>query len=379
MPEDIPLFEIAWDEKDVKNAVDSITRGGYWAKGPYVSEFEDEIEEYLGTEHAVTVNSGTSALVVALRSLGVGDGDEVVVPSFTFIATANSVKITGAEPVFADVDPETFALDPEAVEAQITEDTAAVLTVHPYGRAGDLEGLLRVTDRHDVPLVEDAAETFGATHEGEYLGTFGDVAALSFCQNKVITTGEGGAVITDDDDIAAEAELFRSHGRASGEYFQSAGTGQYSSLGSNLRMSDLVASIGCAQIDKVEDLIERRRDVAMRLNDGFEDIEGVTPHPQPENGRHVYQLYTVQFDEWVDREYVVKVLDDHGISSKVYWDPPVHATDYYRGEECPSGDLSTTEIVASTVLSLPMHPNLSVESTDRIVDAVGTALENEKR
>jgi len=376
MPDRIPLFEIAWDEQDVLNAVESIGRGGYWAKGPFVEEFEAGLESYLGVEHAVVVNSGTTALVGALRAAGVGPGDEVIVPSFTFIATANAVRLVGAEPVFADVEPDTYGLDPESVEARVTDRTAAILPVHLYGAPCRIDALLDVADREDLAVIEDAAEAFGATHDGEYVGTFGDAGALSFCQNKVLVTGEGGAVVTDDDDLAAELRLYRSHGRAEGDYFDSVGSGEYLALGTNIRMSDLTAAVGCAQLGKVDELIAGRRAAAGRLSDGLADLDGVRVPRPPEDGTHVYQLYTVELDPEIDRATVVETLDERGVSSKIYWDTPVHRTDYYEEtSDGPAPELPTTASVVDRVLSLPMYPDLSPAATDRIVAAVREGVE----
>ncbi|WP_458207739.1 DegT/DnrJ/EryC1/StrS family aminotransferase [Haladaptatus sp. NG-SE-30] len=375
---EIPLFEVPWDGREVGNVVSSITRGSHWAKGPYISEFEERIEEFLGVEHVITVNSGTTALVCALKACGVGSGDEVVIPSFTFIATANAVELVGGTPVFADIESETYGLDPDAVHEAISPATKAVVPVHPYGTACDIGAICDVARSENIAVVEDAAETFGAHADGRMLGSFGDIAALSFCQNKVVATGEGGAVVTDDDDFAETIRLYRSHGRASSDYFGSSDSGRYVSVGTNYRMSDLVAAIGCAQLDKVGKLIEGRQQAARRLDDGFEDVDGVEPHSTLTDGNeHVYQLYTVTLGQSIDRDAVIEHLADRNIASKVYWDPPVHQTAYYR--QCNAGDeqgseLPVTEAVSARVLSLPMHPLLTREETDRIVGAVEDAV-----
>jgi len=373
-PDAIPLFEIDWAESDIEAVADSIQRGGYWAKGPYVETFEKQIESYLGVDHALVVNSGTTALVAALEGLGIGEGDEVIVPSFTFIATANAVQLAGAEPVFADIERETYGLDPAAVKEQITDDTAAILPVHCYGGACKIHELAAVADDHGVALLEDAAEVFGAESEGEMLGTVGDAAALSFCQNKIVPTGEGGAVVTDSGEIAHRVKLYRSHGRATTDYFDSASSGEYAALGTNIRMSDLTAALGCSQLDRVEELIAGRQRAADQYNDAFAGVEGVSPHRAPEGGTHVHQLYTVELAPEIDREHVVETLGERGISSKVYWDPPVHRTTHYR-KRGSTPDLPVTDEVASRVLSLPMHPNLSEREIKRVVAAVRTAVD----
>jgi perosamine synthetase len=371
MADDIPLFEIDWDREDILGVVDSVGRGSYWAKGPYVDEFERELKAYLGAEHVLVVNSGTTALVAALRGAGISEGDEVVVPSFTFIATANAVRLVGAEPVFADIETDTYGLDPDDVRDRITEDTAAILPVHCYGTSCRISALDRVADDHDLVLIEDAAEALGATHDGQFLGTVGDAAALSFCQNKIISTGEGGAVVTDDDDIAEAVRLYRSHGRASADYFDSADSGEYVSVGTNIRMPDVNAALGCAQLDRIDDIIAGRQAAATRMSEAFAAVDGVEPHTRAEGNSHVYQLYTVTLAPGIDRARVVDELADRGVASKVYWDPGVHQTGVYDDS---SPDLPVTEDVAGRVLSLPIHPNLSTEETTRIVDAVTAAV-----
>ena len=373
--ETIPLFEIDWDESDISTVTNSIQRGSYWAKGPYVDEFESKIQDYVGIKHALVVNSGTTALVAILEALGIEEGDEVIVPSFTFIATANAVRLVGAEPVFAEIEEATYGLDPSAVDSKITDSTAAILPVHPYGASCKIEELVEIADDHGLYLVEDAAEVLGAEYDGQNLGTFGDAAALSFCQNKIVPTGEGGAVITDDDEIAKKVDLYRSHGRDSSDYFQSSGSGQYTALGTNIRMSDLTAALGCSQLDRIDSLIQGRRNVAERLNHGFEDVDGVQPHSPLANGTHVYQLYTIELAESIDRGNVIGMLDKRNVSSKVYWDPPVHLTNYYTETKEKVLELPVTEDISSRVLSLPMHPNLTSEETTRIVRAVTDAVQ----
>jgi perosamine synthetase len=375
MADEVPLFEISWGREEVQNALDSITRGSYWANGPYVDEFEAGIESFLGVEHAVVFNSGTTALASALRAHGIGPGDEVVVPSFTFVATANAVRLVGAEPVFADVERDRYGLDPESVREVVTDDTAAVVPVHYAGTPCRIEALAEVAADHDLALVEDAAEAFGATLDGTPVGSFGDSAMLSFCQNKVVATGEGGAVVTGDEELAADLRLLRSHGRASGDYFGSSGSGEYRALGNNFRMADVVAAVGVGQLERVDELIENRRRVAREYADRLAGIDGVEPMSDPPSGRHVYQLYTVTFTPEIDRDSVVETLADRGIASKIYFEP-VHRSAYYRETYEKSVDhLSVTEELSERVLSLPMHPELSTEEIERVTDVLGVAVE----
>lgn len=376
MPDHIPLFEIAWDESDILNAVESIGRGGYWAKGPFVDQFERQLESYLGVEHAIVVNSGTTALVAALRANGVGPGDEVIIPSFTFIATANAVRLVGAEPVFADIETDTYGLDPDDVRTRVTDRTACILPVHVYGTACRIDDILTIADNQNLVLIEDAAEAFGATYEGKHLGTLGHAGVFSFCQNKVITTGEGGAVVTDDHDMATDLRHYRSHGRATGDYFNDSGSGEYVTLGTNIRMSDLTAAVGCAQLDKADELIAGRRAAATQMNDAFAEVSGIQVQGQLPKATHVYQLYTIELAPEVDRSTVIDSLDEKGISSKIYWDTPVHQTQYYRETtDAPPTNLPATEAAVDRVLSVPIYPGLTFSQVDRTVDAVVDAVE----
>lgn len=374
--EPIPLFRIDWDETELKNAVESITRGGYWANGPFVDQFEELLAAYFDVEHAVVFNSGTSALISSLDAAGVGPGDEVIVPSFTFIATANAVKAVGARPVFADIEPAYYGLDPEAVRDAITEETAAIVPVHYAGHPCRIGDLQEIAAAHDLHLIEDAAEAQGAHYEGQLVGTLGDAGVLSFCQNKIITTGEGGAVVTDDDGIAKRLRLRRSHGRASGEYFDSAETGEYVGMGYNFRMPDIAAALGVAQMERIEDIIDRRRSIAADLTERIAEVEGVHPPVEADGARHVYQLYTVAFDEAIDRDAVIEYLAERDIASKVYFDP-VHLSRFYRAEHgSEPGMLPTTEAMSERVLSLPMHANLPLAHRQRIATELAAAVEN---
>jgi len=373
MSETVPLFQIDWGRNEVQNVVDSVTRGGYWAKGPYVDKFESFLADYHGVEHAVTFNSGTTALVGALEGIGVEEGDEVIVPSFTFIATANAVRLAGGTPVFAEIEPERYGLDPTAVEEAITERTTAILPVHYGGVPCRIHELREIADEHGLELVEDAAEAQGAKDEGEVVGSIGDAGVLSFCQNKIITTGEGGAVLTDDDAIAQTCELLRSHGRSSGDYFDSAEGGEYVRVGNNFRMSDINAALGVGQMERISDIIEKRRTVGARLVKSLTEIDGVNPPVEPSGTRHVYQLFTVRFDDHIDRDKVIDSLTKSDVSCKVYFDP-VHLSKVYRDAGWRHGDLPRTEAISSQVLSLSMFAEQTPEQSRQIVDAVREAV-----
>jgi perosamine synthetase len=365
----IPLFKIYWDESDVENVSNCIKSGMYWAEGPVIQEFEALIADYIGTKYCVTFNSGTSAQHAALLASEIGEGDEVIVPSFTFISTANSALFVGAKPVFADIEEQTFGLDPNSVLENISSKTRAIMPVHYGGCPCKIKELREIADDYGLTLIEDAAEAFGAEINGKKVGSFGDTSMLSFCQNKVITTGEGGALVTDSEEIYQKLKLLRSHGRAdNAHYFSSTQASDYITLGYNFRMSSLTASLGISQIQKTSEIIRMRRERAVYFTSRLKKEVGNKVHFSeiPDSYFNVYQLYTVLVDK---RDELMGYLADRGIMTKVYFSP-VHKTYFYQnvlGYECK---LPVTEKLAENVLTLPMHPCLTFDEIDCVVNEI---------
>ncbi len=356
----IPLFKIHWDEDDISAVNKAIRRGMSWAIGPEVAQFEEKLSEYLNVKYCLTFNSGTSALHAILMAYGIGPGDEVIVPSFTFIATANAALFVGARPVFADIEEETYGLNPKDVERKITPKTRVILPIH-YGGCPCLIGELKeVAHRHNLLLIEDAAESLGADINGTKVGSIGDAAILSFCQSKIITTGEGGAVVTNSRDIYEKLKLIRSHGRLEdSNYFSSTEYMDYVALGYNFRMSNITASLGLAQLDKINEVVGMRRRNAQLLNLKLSHIKGiVTPNP-PGDLYHVYQMYSIRVPGHL-RDRLKQYLADGGIMSKVFF-YPIHNTHFYKNELKYDCVLPVTEMVSKQVLTLPMYPSLSEE------------------
>ncbi|MGQ9788759.1 MAG: DegT/DnrJ/EryC1/StrS family aminotransferase [Candidatus Hadarchaeaceae archaeon] len=365
----IPLFKIYWDEEDVRAVTSAIKKGMYWAAGPDIDEFEKRISEYIGKRYSVTFNSGTSALHATLLAYGIGNGDEVIVPSFTFIATANSPLFVGARPVFADIENKTFGLDPEDVKEKITEKTKAIIPIHYGGSPCLINELRGIAEDNELILIEDAAEAFGAMVGGKKVGAFGDAAVLSFCQNKVITMGEGGAVVTDSKEILEKLKLIRSHGRTeNSNYFTSTEYANYIDLGYNFRMSNITAAFGVAQLKKVDRIINMRRKNAEYLTKKLDGIEGVIPPSPPEGYFHVYQLYTIKVKDG-RRDALSEYLAKKGIMNKVFF-YPVHLTHFYRKKLGYKTELHVTEEISKQVLSLPIYPTLTREEMNYIAGAV---------
>lgn len=365
----IPLFRIYYDEEDIKSVTEAIKAGMYWAEGPCVKEFENKIREYIGTKYCVVFNSGTSALHASLLALGIEEGSEVIVPSFTFIATANAPLFVGAKPVFADIEEETLGLNPEDVVNKISNKTKAIIPIHYGGCPCRIKELREIAEDYHIALIEDAAEAFGAEIEGEKVGTFGTLAIFSFCQNKIITTGEGGCVVTDSRRMYEKLRLIRSHGRLESQnYFYSVESADYVSLGFNLRMSNILAALGLSQLKKIDKIIKMRAANARYMTKRLKNIDGVVVFEAPHDRLHVYQMYTIFVEK--DRDNLAKYLAKKGIMTKVYF-PPVHLTPFYRRVLKKKIRLPKTEKISQQVLSLPMYPSLTKEEMDYITNSIG--------
>lgn len=370
MTYEIPLFEIYWDNEDLKSVNNVIRRGNYWATGPEIEKFEEKISKYLGVKHAITFNSGTSALHAILIAYGIKSGHEVIVPSFTFTSTANAPIFVGAKPIFAEIENKTYGLDPENVKERITPKTKVIMPIHYGGCPCMVEDLAEIAQDHKLLLIEDAAEALGAKIKNKMVGTFGDATMFSFCQNKIISTGEGGCIVTDSDDIYRKLKLIRSHGRLETEnYFSSSKIMDYMVLGYNFRMSTMTAALGISQLAKINKIIAKRRNIASIMTQKLSEIdEIILPNP-PSNYFHIYQMYTIMVDGSI-RDDLMQHLMDRGIMSKIYF-PSIHLTSFYKEKfGYKEGDFPISENISNQVLSLPMHPNLEIEQINRITDSV---------
>jgi perosamine synthetase len=333
-------------------AVTAVLRSGRLVQGHEVASFEEEFATIVGGHNCVAVNSGTSALHLGLLAAGIGPGDEVVVPSFTFAATANAVAMTGATPVFADIEPDTFCLDPDAVAAAVTTRTAAVVPVHLYGHPVRWDGLAGIAERHGLLLLEDAAQAHGASYDGIPVGALGDVAAFSFYATKNMTTGEGGMVVCRSEDVARRVRLLRNQGMEQRYHNEIAGL--------NNRMTDLAAAMGRVQLRRLNGWNEERRAVAATYD---EHLTGVATPPVAPKAEPVWHQYTVRS---TDRDALAQRLDARGIDSAVYYPVPTHRLPAYESDV----QLPETDRAAREVLSLPIRPGLTDEEVARVVAAV---------
>lgn len=347
----IPLACPRVGDAEIEAAV-GVLRSGELAQGREVAAFESEFSAIVGERSCVAVSSGTAALHLALLALGIGAGDEVVVPSFTFGATVNAVAITGATPVFADIDPRTFCLDPAAVAAAITPRTAAVVPVHLFGHPAAMDHLLPLAERHGLAVVEDAAQAVGATLHGQPVGSCGDAACFSFYPTKNMHSIEGGMVVTSDRGVAHRLRLLRNHGMEH-RY-------RYEVVGINGRMNDVAAAVGRVQLRSLPNATAARRANAAYLDHRLRMV--VTPTCTP-SVQHAYHQYTVRVSG--NRAELRRRLAEAGIGTAIFYPEPVHRTPAHR----QPADLSHTDRAAGDVLSLPVHPALTNGDLARIVSA----------
>jgi perosamine synthetase len=341
-----------------KERVEAVIESGQLADGPEVRAFETEFADFCGTAHGVATTNGTTALHTALEALGLGPGDTVVTTPFSMIASANAIRLAGAEVVFADIDSRTFNIDPHSVETIVRErDVDALMPVHLYGLPAAMGHLSEIADEHDLLVIEDAAQAHGAAFNGERVGTFGDAACFSFYPSKNMTTGEGGMVLTDDEEVAERAASFINHGRTpEGPAYEHHGVGQ------NYRMTSVLAAIGRVQLDRLPGYNEARRANARQLT--AELPEDLTTPVEPANRKHVYHQYTVRTE---NRDTLEARLDAADIGTGVYYPIPIHKQPAYSGVE---RSLPVAERASREVLSLPVHPNLSPSDLSDIVNAI---------
>jgi perosamine synthetase len=356
------------EEADIQSVV-AVLRSGRLALGPRTEAFEQQIAEYLGVSHAVAVNSGTAALHLIVRSLGLGPGDEVLVPSFTFAASVNAILYEGAHPVFVDIEPATYNLDPDALTAAITPRTRAIMVVDVFGHPAEWDALSRIADRHGLALIDDACEALGAEYRGAKMGRFGAAASFAFYPNKQITTGEGGMIVTDQAQIARLARSLRNQGRAEmGAWLE------HEHLGYNYRMDEMSAALGASQLSRLESFLAKRERVAAAYTERLAGREWVrTPAVQP-HVRMSWFVYVITLASGLDRDAVIAALEAQGVPARGYFSP-VHRQPYLEGRlGRAKADLSVTEDVARRTLALPFHNTLSEAEVEHVIAALERAV-----
>lgn len=377
--------EITLLKKELQEASERVLEHGRFIMGPEVKSFENEVAQYLGVKHAIGVNSGTDALLIALRAAGIGEGDEVITSAFTFFATAESIEMTGARPVFTDVEPYDFNIDPDAVEKAVTSKTKAIVPVHLFGKPAAMARLMELGQKYGLLIVEDCAQSFGACYHaacadcsgecmpdwrqklmGKQTGTLGVAGAFSFFPSKNLGGfGDGGMITTDDDDLAEEASMLRVHG-ARKKYHNEV-------LGYNSRLDTLQAALLSVKMKHIGRFNEQRREVAQRYHEHLADVEEIQLPARPDTG-HVYHQYTIRVkragkseNPGKRRDSLASYLKEQGIQTMIYYPVPCHLLPIYEGQKM---HLPNAELLKDQVLSLPMGPFLKKEDQERVIEAV---------
>ncbi|MGP3666997.1 MAG: DegT/DnrJ/EryC1/StrS family aminotransferase [Candidatus Bathyarchaeota archaeon] len=364
----IPIAKPLVGKEEIEAVVGVLKSGILTSKfgdGHYCKKFEESFAKYVGTKYAVAVNSGTAALHAALLASGVSYNDEVIVPSFTFIATVEAVILAGAKPCFVDINPKTYTMDPDLIEDAITDRTVAIIPVHLYGLMADMEKITKIAKDHDLVVIEDAAQALGAELHGKKAGSFGDYGCFSFYPSKHITTGEGGMITTNRRDNVEALYAIRTHGINRQNLSER--------LGHNYRLPEIACALGYYQLLKLPKFLESRRKNAEALTNMLEEVTRLELPLEPEGYRHSWYVYTVKVrgSRAGERNKIVKKLADSGIQAEVYYPTPVHMAPYYRrllGFKLKS--LPKTETVARQVFSLPTHPALTEEDLRYIAQKV---------
>lgn len=367
----IPLYKIYTDEEDITKINQIIRRGQEWAIGPEIIELENMIKNYVGTDYCVVLNSGTSALHALLLAYQIGTNDEVIIPSFSFISTANSIQFVNATPKFSDIEEITFGLDPNLIESQITKKTKAIMPMNYGGMSCQIFEIQKLARDNNLFLIEDAAESLGSSINGKKVGSISDSAIFSFCGNKVLTTGEGGAVVTNSKDIYEKIKLISSHGRVDQKsYFNNQNESQYIGLGYNWRMSSITAGLGISQLNKLDKIIKMRQENAKFLSSALSKIPELKVPQPPPGYEHIYQMYTIRLKDKKTRDLLHEYLTNKRIFSKVYFSP-IHLTDFYKNKYgYAKNDLPITEKVSDEVLTIPLYPNMTSEEKSFLVESI---------
>jgi dTDP-4-amino-4,6-dideoxygalactose transaminase len=346
-------------EADLTEAFARVLRNTSFVQGPEVKAFEEAFASYLGVAHCVAVNSGTSALHLALLALGIGPGDEVITVAHTFIATSEAISAVGARPVFVDVDPVTYTMDPVQAEKAITPRTRALLPVHLYGNPVDMDALLAIARRHNLALVEDACQAHGAQYKGRMAGSLGTAGCFSFYPSKNLgSCGEGGAMVTNDDKLAQKVRMLREHGSVV-KY-------EHAFPGYNFRMEGIQGAVLAAKLKHLDGWNDQRRALAKRYQDRLAGQTVILPK-ETANARHVYHLYVIQAE---DREALRQQLGQRGIETGLHYPIPLHLQEAYASLGYRPGDLPVTERLTQHILSLPMYPEMSLEAVDYVASAI---------
>lgn len=363
-----------WITKEDVDEVVNVLNSNWITTGPKIKEFEDALSSYVGCNHSVVVNSGTSALDIAVQSLDLEVGSEIITTPFTFAATSNSIVYNRMKPVFADINTETFNIDPESIRDRITDKTKAIIYVDYAGQPCDIKSIKEIADEYDLSLIEDACHAIGAEYKGKKVGHFADMTVFSFHPVKHITTGEGGAVITNRNELYEKLSILRNHGidkSAEQRYGPNASWAyDMKCLGRNYRITDFQCALGISQLNKLDMFIDRRIELVQIYEELLKDMEFITLPKGRENIKHVWHLYTILLDRSIDRDKFFNSMRKDSIGVNVHYIPIYRHSYYQNNYPVNINDFPITEDVFSRIITLPLHPQMSVEDVKRVLNAI---------
>ena len=368
----VPLSRPDISESDIQAVVD-VLRSPNLSLGPKLRAFEEAFESYIGRRYAVAVNSGTSGLYLCMKAMGIGPGDEVITTPFTFISSVTTIMMTGATPVFSDINPITLNLDPDRIEEKITARTRAILPVEVFGNPADMDRIRQIADAHKLPVVEDCCEALGSELNGQKAGTFGQVGVFAFYPNKQMTTGEGGMILTDEEAIAELCISYRNQGRGRG-----GGWLAHDRLGYNYRLSDINCALGISQLSRIEEFVEKRAAVARMYMDRLGEEERIVLPSVPENARMSWFVFVIRLADRFDgsrRDRLLRELLERGIQVSNYF-PPIYLMPFIAEKlGHKAGDFPVTDAVSSRTMALPFHNNLTEGEIDLVCQELKSCLD----
>lgn len=363
----VPFLDLKANYLNIKNEIDTaianVINNTAFASGPFVEEFEKNFAEFTGAKHCIAVNSGTAALHLAVIAMGIGKGDEVIIPANTFVATAWAVSYVGAKPVFVDVDPLTYTIDPKKIEAAITQKTKAIIPVHLYGQVADMDAVKLIAKKHGLVVIEDAAQAQGAHYMGMPTGNLGDIACFSFYPGKNLGAfGEGGAITTNNSKAAQRIAQLRSHAQPV-KYV-------HTEVGFNYRMDGIQGAVLNVKLKYLKKNNDARRRIADKYNATFAKIDDLKPPHEPNYSYHIYHLYELGLESKVKRDFLMETLKNKEIYTGLHYPIPVHLQEAYSSLGHKRGDFPVTENAADTLISLPMFPELTDSQVDYVINAI---------
>ncbi len=367
----IPYGKQTIDQDDIQAVVD-VLKSDFLTTGPKIAEFEQTVADYVGAKYAVAISNGTSALHAACFAAGIGPGDEVITTPLTFAASANCVLYCGGTPVFADVDPKTYNIDPEDIRRKITDRTKAIIAVHLAGQPCDMDAIHSIAHEYGLIVIEDGAHALGSVYKGKKVGSLSDMTTFSFHPVKPITTGEGGMIVTDNEEFYKKMALFRSHGITRDDSMMTRNDGpwfyQQFDLGYNYRITDIPCTLGCSQMKKLDRFLARRKEIVARYNEAFADCDNIITPYQLSDTESGWHLYIVQVKN-CDRRQVFEAMREKGIGVNVHY-IPVYMHPYYQEHGYENVHCANAEEIYSHIISLPLYPGLTSEQQDYVIDTL---------